>query len=58
MPIELSQFCGSLHQGKDDDDINCWTNPGGAGFMIRGNTYLKDYAKVGLSNPNRCLLLL
>ncbi|KMT03585.1 hypothetical protein BVRB_8g192590 isoform B [Beta vulgaris subsp. vulgaris] len=51
VPIELSQFCGSLHQGKDDDDINCWTNPGGAGFMIRGNTYLKDYAKVRAGDP-------
>lgn len=52
MPIDPIKFCGSLREGKDDDDINCWTNPGGAGFMIRGNTYLKDYNKVGLLIPH------
>ncbi|XP_057550689.1 protein ENHANCED DISEASE RESISTANCE 2 [Amaranthus tricolor] len=51
IPIDPSQFCGSLHDGKDDDDINCWTNPGGSGFMIRGSTYLKDYAKVRAGDP-------
>jgi len=48
--IEPSQFLGSLRQGKDDDDTDCWTNPGGGGFMIRGETYLKDNAKVGTLN--------
>ncbi|KAJ8437131.1 hypothetical protein Cgig2_016874 [Carnegiea gigantea] len=49
--IEPSQFLGSLRQGKDDDDTDCWTNPGGAGFMIRGKTYLKDNAKVRGGDP-------
>lgn len=56
MSIDLGQFCGSLRIGKDDEDTDCWTNPGGAGFMIRGSTYLKDYAKVGHLNPLRHLL--
>ncbi|CAO2822540.1 unnamed protein product [Amaranthus hypochondriacus] len=51
IPIDPSQFCGSLHEGKDDNDINCWTNPGGSGFMIRGSTYLKDYVKVRAGDP-------
>ncbi|XP_021850565.1 protein ENHANCED DISEASE RESISTANCE 2 isoform X2 [Spinacia oleracea] len=51
VPIDPIKFCGSLREGKDDDDINCWTNPGGAGFMIRGNTYLKDYNKVRGGDP-------
>lgn len=47
-PIQLdaSQFHGSMHKGKDESDTNCWTSPSGQGFMIRGKTYLKDYAKV------------
>lgn len=51
VPIDPSQFCGSLREGKDDDDIDCWTNPGGGGFMIRGSTYLKDYTKVRGGDP-------
>ncbi|XP_021741885.1 protein ENHANCED DISEASE RESISTANCE 2-like [Chenopodium quinoa] len=50
--IDSSKFSGSLRQGKDDDDTNCWTNPGGAGFMIRGSTYLEDYVKVSFIIPN------
>ncbi|KAL2929930.1 Protein ENHANCED DISEASE RESISTANCE 2-like [Bienertia sinuspersici] len=57
VPLATSQFCSSLREGKDDDDINCWTNPGGSGFMIRGQTYLKDYAKVGFLNSKSHLLL-
>uniref|UniRef100_A0A803N878 Protein ENHANCED DISEASE RESISTANCE 2 C-terminal domain-containing protein n=2 Tax=Chenopodium quinoa TaxID=63459 RepID=A0A803N878_CHEQI len=49
--IDSSKFNGSLRKGKDDDDTNCWTNPGGAGFMIRGDTYLKDYVKVKGGDP-------
>lgn len=44
--IDPSQFHGSLHKAKDETDSNCWTSPGGKGFMIRGKTYLKDNAKV------------
>ncbi|KAH9654561.1 START domain-containing protein [Citrus sinensis] len=44
--IDPSQFRGSLHKAKDETDSNCWTSPGGKGFMIRGKTYLKDNAKV------------
>ncbi|KAE8722726.1 leucine-rich repeat receptor-like protein kinase TDR-like [Hibiscus syriacus] len=49
--VDASQFNGSLHQGKDDDDTNCWTSPGGAGFMIRGKTYLKNSAKITGGRP-------
>lgn len=44
--INPSQFHGSLHQGKGESDTNCWTVPSEPGFMIRGNTYLKDCCKV------------
>lgn len=44
--IDPSQFHGSLHKAKDETDSNCWTSPGGKGFMIRGKTYLKDNTKV------------
>lgn len=46
--IDLSQFQGSLPEGKDEKDSNCWTSPGGMGFMIRGKNYLKDNSKVCL----------
>ncbi|XP_039059992.1 protein ENHANCED DISEASE RESISTANCE 2-like [Hibiscus syriacus] len=44
--VDASQFNGSLQKGKDDADTNCWTSPGGTGFMIRGKTYLKNSAKI------------
>ncbi|XP_024925724.2 protein ENHANCED DISEASE RESISTANCE 2 isoform X2 [Ziziphus jujuba] len=44
--IDSSQFNGSLHKGKDETDVNCWTAPSGKGFMIRGKNYLKDHSKV------------
>ncbi|KAH9654557.1 START domain-containing protein [Citrus sinensis] len=49
--IDPSQFRGSLHKAKDETDSNCWTSPGGKGFMIRGKTYLKDNAKVMGGDP-------
>ncbi|XWS17753.1 hypothetical protein CRYUN_Cryun33cG0094600 [Craigia yunnanensis] len=49
--VDASQFNGSLHKGKDEADSNCWTSPGGRGFMIRGKTYLKDNAKVMGADP-------
>ncbi|KAL4181400.1 hypothetical protein AMTRI_Chr12g271010 [Amborella trichopoda] len=49
--IDASQFHGSLHQGKDQTDSNCWTEPGGEGFMIRGKTYLTDFSKVPGGDP-------
>ncbi|KAL6012072.1 hypothetical protein ACLOJK_002547 [Asimina triloba] len=42
---DASQFHGSIRQGKDETDANCWTVPNGQGFMIRGKTYLKDLSK-------------
>ncbi|XP_072991915.1 protein ENHANCED DISEASE RESISTANCE 2 isoform X2 [Typha latifolia] len=44
--IDPSQFHGSLRQGTSDSDRNCWSSPGGQGFMIRGKTYLKDSSKI------------
>ncbi|OAY46949.1 protein ENHANCED DISEASE RESISTANCE 2-like isoform X3 [Manihot esculenta] len=49
--IDLSQFQGSLPEGKDEKDSNCWTSPGGMGFMIRGKNYLKDNSKVMGGEP-------
>ena len=46
MAINLDIFRGSLSHGKDDKVTNCWAQPGGNGFAIRGRTYLSDYAKV------------
>ncbi|KAK7291984.1 hypothetical protein RIF29_07580 [Crotalaria pallida] len=49
--IHPSDFHGSLHKGKDDNDTNCWTSPSGKGFMIRGKNYLKDNSKVVGGDP-------
>lgn len=47
-PVNLDsiEFHGSMQKGKGEGDSNCWTSPSGAGFKIRGKTYLKDSAKV------------
>ncbi|OIW18617.1 hypothetical protein TanjilG_13369 [Lupinus angustifolius] len=49
--IQLSDFHGSLHKCKDDNDTNCWATPSGKGFMIRGKNYLKDNHKVVGGDP-------
>ncbi|GMN47207.1 hypothetical protein TIFTF001_016385 [Ficus carica] len=49
--IDPSQFNGSLHKGKDENDTNCWTSPSGMGFKIRGKNYLKDNSKVMGGDP-------
>ncbi|KAL4334130.1 hypothetical protein GQ457_07G044540 [Hibiscus cannabinus] len=49
--VEASQFNGSLQKGNDDADTNCWTSPSGTGFMIRGQTYLKNNAKITGGDP-------
>ncbi|KAF8400559.1 hypothetical protein HHK36_013858 [Tetracentron sinense] len=49
--VDASHFHGSLHQGKVETDTNCWSSPGGQGFMIRGKTYLKDSCKVMGGDP-------
>nr|DAD27336.1 TPA_asm: hypothetical protein HUJ06_028804 [Nelumbo nucifera] len=49
--IDASQFHGSMCQGKDETDTNCWTSPGGQGFMIRGKMYLQDNSKVMGGDP-------
>lgn len=49
--VSPSQFHCSMHQGKDETDSNCWTSPSGTGFMIRGQTYLKDNSKVMGGDP-------
>ncbi|KAK9698017.1 hypothetical protein RND81_08G077000 [Saponaria officinalis] len=51
VPMDPALFCGSLREGNDDNDTNCWINPGGSGFMIRGKTYKQDYAKVRSGDP-------
>ncbi|KAA8535290.1 hypothetical protein F0562_030293 [Nyssa sinensis] len=49
--LDPSHFHGSMLQGKDESDTNCWTSPSGTGFMIRGKTYLKDNSKVTGGDP-------
>ncbi|KAF3453005.1 hypothetical protein FNV43_RR03438 [Rhamnella rubrinervis] len=49
--IDPDLFHGSLHKGKDETDVNCWTSPSGTGFMIRGKTYLKDNSKIMGGDP-------
>ncbi|GAB4828180.1 hypothetical protein Ancab_035097 [Ancistrocladus abbreviatus] len=51
VPIYPSLFHGSLHQGRDDNDTNCWSSADDTGFMIRGKTYLKDNSKVMGGDP-------
>ncbi|KAK9100412.1 hypothetical protein Scep_023842 [Stephania cephalantha] len=51
LKIDASLFHGSVHQGKDETDTNCWTSPSGQGFMIRGKTYLNDNSKVKGGDP-------
>ncbi|KAK2450533.1 ENHANCED DISEASE RESISTANCE protein [Trifolium repens] len=47
----LQRTTGSLREGKDENDTNCWTSPSGEGFMIRGKNYLKDNSKVVGGDP-------
>ncbi|XP_017421374.2 protein ENHANCED DISEASE RESISTANCE 2-like [Vigna angularis] len=49
--IDVSGMHGSLRRGADDKDTDCWTCPGGEGFMIRGKNYLKDNSKVVGGDP-------
>ncbi|GJV45414.1 enhanced disease resistance 2-like protein isoform X3 [Tanacetum coccineum] len=49
--FDPSQFHGSMREGKSETDTNCWTNPNGTGFMIRGKTYLTDNTKVPGGDP-------
>ncbi|KAL7190950.1 hypothetical protein ACSBR2_023092 [Camellia fascicularis] len=49
--LDPTNYHGSMRQGKDETDTNCWTSPSGTGFMIRGKTYLKDNLKVMGGDP-------
>ncbi|XP_014499009.1 protein ENHANCED DISEASE RESISTANCE 2-like [Vigna radiata var. radiata] len=49
--IDVSGMHGSLRRGEGDKDTDCWTCPGGEGFMIRGKNYLKDNSKVVGGDP-------
>ncbi|KAI5069983.1 hypothetical protein GOP47_0014326 [Adiantum capillus-veneris] len=51
MEISPSDFKGSLCPASGIKDSNCWTEPGGREFMVRGKTYLKDYLKVSGGEP-------
>lgn len=50
-PVEmkLDAFKGSLYEASSDS--NCWTDPGGKGFMVRGKTYVRDNLKVPGGDP-------
>ncbi|XP_037434000.1 protein ENHANCED DISEASE RESISTANCE 2-like isoform X3 [Triticum urartu] len=49
--IDSSHFHGTVRQAKSEDDPNSWSSPGGEKFMIRGKTYLTDYAKIAGGDP-------
>uniref|UniRef100_A0A3B6LJ73 START domain-containing protein n=1 Tax=Triticum aestivum TaxID=4565 RepID=A0A3B6LJ73_WHEAT len=49
--IDMSHFHGTVRQAKSEDDPNSWSSPGGEKFMIRGKTYLTDYAKIAGGDP-------
>ncbi|XP_071696708.1 protein ENHANCED DISEASE RESISTANCE 2-like isoform X2 [Rutidosis leptorrhynchoides] len=49
--VDPNDFHGSMHKAKGESDANCWSSPSGAGFKIRGKTYLKDSAKVAGGDP-------
>ncbi|KAJ7566821.1 hypothetical protein O6H91_02G120000 [Diphasiastrum complanatum] len=49
--IDASAFRGSLWPAANGKDSNCWADPGGKGFMVRGKTYNKDYMKIPGGDP-------
>ncbi|KAJ7523493.1 hypothetical protein O6H91_18G051900 [Diphasiastrum complanatum] len=49
--IDASKFRGSLWPAANGKDSNCWADPGGKGFMVRGKTYNKDYLKIPGGDP-------
>ncbi|CAL5006027.1 unnamed protein product [Urochloa decumbens] len=49
--VDPSDFHGTLRRAKSENDPNSWSAPGGEKFMIRGKTYLTDYAKVVGGDP-------
>ncbi|MCO5561854.1 hypothetical protein L7F22_015479 [Adiantum nelumboides] len=51
MEMVLSDFKGSLYPSSGIKDSNCWSDPGGREFMVRGKTYLNDYSKVSGGEP-------
>lgn len=53
-PVDIDvNICkaSSLRQGYDDADSDCWSDPGGQGFMVRGRTYIHDNIKVPGGDP-------
>eukprot|EP00249_Psilotum_nudum_P018129 c26651_g1_i1 orf=256-2565(+) len=49
--INITHFKGTLSPAVGNKGSNCWADPGGKGFMVRGKTYLKDNLKVPASDP-------
>ncbi|KAG6548451.1 hypothetical protein Mapa_009938 [Marchantia paleacea] len=49
--IDGSAFKGSLRRSVYDKDSDCWSEPGGKGFMVRGRTYNDDSLKVPGADP-------
>ncbi|XP_024530767.1 protein ENHANCED DISEASE RESISTANCE 2 isoform X2 [Selaginella moellendorffii] len=51
MEINMKLFKSTLRHQSSEKDQNCWCDPGGQGFMVRGKTYMKDYLKVPGGDP-------
>lgn len=49
--INLNLWKASLRPGKCDGDSDCWSDPGGKSFMVRGRTYAHDFIKVPGGDP-------
>eukprot|EP00250_Pteridium_aquilinum_P016191 c22992_g1_i1 orf=435-2675(-) len=52
-PVDINVNCckTSLRKGLGDSDSDCWSDPGGQGFMVRGRTYIQDNMKVPGGDP-------
>ncbi|XP_024522558.1 protein ENHANCED DISEASE RESISTANCE 2 [Selaginella moellendorffii] len=49
--LDVNAFKGSLEPASPSKDCNCWEDPGGKGFMVRGRTYTRDNLKIPGGEP-------
>ncbi|KAL3700947.1 hypothetical protein R1sor_018969 [Riccia sorocarpa] len=49
--IDANGFKGTLRRCLNDKGSDCWSEPGGSGFMVRGRTYNDDGLKVPGTDP-------
>ncbi|GBG71577.1 hypothetical protein CBR_g8993 [Chara braunii] len=54
--FDPSRFKGSVPQARHAKETNCWDDPGGEQFVVRGKNYLQDCVKVRGERPLLTLL--